>query len=138
VWLLGVLLGLGRVLGERMTSPAVVRYALDDGTAVLFEVDPTGAFGPAGPEQIVGKVRDAVGPAVDAAKVVLDRAKQARPDEIELKFGIKVSGTLNWCVARATTEAAFEVTLKWSPGTGAEPDPGAPAQRTGPGTAAPA
>jgi hypothetical protein len=44
-----------------------------------------------------------VGPVVDGARVVLDRVKSTRPDEIEMKFGIKVSGTLNWYVAKAAT-----------------------------------
>jgi hypothetical protein len=35
------------------------------------------------------------GLAVEAAKAVLDKVKEARPDEVELKFGIKVSGGAN-------------------------------------------
>jgi hypothetical protein len=101
--------------GGGVTVPIVVGYVLDDETAVMFEVDPAGVFVPSGSEEIVGKLRDAVGPVVDGAKVVLDRVKAAQPDEVELKFGIKVSGTMNWYVAKAATEAAFEVTLKWSP-----------------------
>jgi len=107
-----------------MTTPSVARYSLDDGTVVMFEVDPAGVFAPSGPDETVGRLRDAIGPAVEGAKVVLDRVKAAQPREIELKFGIKVSGTLNWYVAKAATEATFEVTLKWSPEKPAGDPPG--------------
>jgi len=83
---------------------------------VSFEVEPAPGFRPAGPDAVAGKLRDAVGPAVDGAKVVLDKLKEAAPDEIEVKFGVKVSGTMNWLVARAATEGNFEITLTWKPG----------------------
>ena len=35
------------------------------------------------------------------------------PDSVEVKFGIKVTGTADWLVAKAATEGNFEVTLKW-------------------------
>jgi hypothetical protein len=54
----------------------VVTYRVDDSTKVMFEVDPVPGFVPAGAGQIVGRVRDAVGPAVDAARAVLDKVKE--------------------------------------------------------------
>jgi phage tail sheath gpL-like len=93
----------------------VATYQLDDSTTVSFEIEPTEGFRPAGPGQIAGKVREAVAPAVEAAKEVLDRVKELAPDEVEVKFGIKVSGGAQWLVAKATGEASFEVTLTWSP-----------------------
>ena len=98
-----------------MPAP-VVRYTLDDGTVVGFEVAPSEGFRPAGPDEIVGKLRDALGPAVEGAKVVLDKVKEAAPDDIEVRFGIKVSGTMNWLVAKVATEGNFEITLTWKPG----------------------
>ena len=71
-------------------------------------------FTPAGPNEIAGKIREAVGPAVEGARVVLEKVKETKPDEVELKFGIKVSGTANWLVAKAATEGNFEVTLTWT------------------------
>ena len=47
---------------------------------------------------IAGRYRDAVGPAVEAARAVLESVKQAALDEIKLTFGIKVSGAANWLV----------------------------------------
>jgi hypothetical protein len=96
-----------------MTSQ-VVTYRVDDATTVKFEIEPSEGFHPAGPEEVLGKVRDAVGPVVEAAKTVLDKVREARPHDVELKFGIKVSGGANWLVARAVGEGNFEVTLTWS------------------------
>ncbi len=94
-------------------SSEVVTYELDDSTLVKFEIDPALGFRPASADQIAGYVHDAVGPAVNAAKAVLDKVKELRPGGIELKFGIKVSGSANWLVARAASEGNFEITLTW-------------------------
>ena len=52
----------------------------------------TADFRAAAPDHIAGWVREAVEPAVEAAKAVLERLKEIGPDQVELKFGIKVSG----------------------------------------------
>jgi hypothetical protein len=84
-----------------------------------FEIDAVDGFYPAAsPDEVLGWVRDAVRPAVDAAKTVLERVKEARPDEVELKFGIKVSGSVNWLGAKAASDGHFEVTLRWRPAAG--------------------
>ena len=102
----------------------VVTYELDESTLVKFEMEPAGDFRPAGPEQVIGRIRDAVDPAVEAAKAVLDKIKEAQPDQIELKFGIKVSGATDWLIAKAASEANFEVTLLWQPKAAATGAPG--------------
>jgi Trypsin-co-occurring domain 1 len=93
----------------------VVTYQVDDLTKVRFEVEPVEGFRPAGAGQIAGRVRDAVAPAVDAAKAVLDKVKEVRPDEIEVRFGVKVSGGADWFVAKSAGEASFEIKLRWTP-----------------------
>src|SRR4051794_4371210 len=95
-----------------MASP-VVSYALDDGTVVRFEVEPAGDFQPVGAREIAGEVAKAIGPAVDAARVGLDRVREMGPQKVEVKFGIKANGTANWLVAKAAAEGNFEVTLTW-------------------------
>lgn len=95
-------------------SSQVVTYRVDEATTVKFEIEPPEGFRPAGPDEILGRVREAVGPAVDAAKTVLEKVKEAKPDEVELKFGIKVSGGANWLVAKAAGEGNFEITLTWA------------------------
>jgi Trypsin-co-occurring domain 1 len=95
----------------------VVTYALDDSTVVRFEIEPPPGFQPASPDKTIGRVQEAIAPAVEAAKVVLDKVKQAAPDEIEVKFGVKVSGKMDWLIAKAATDANFEITLTWRPDT---------------------
>ena len=97
-----------------MASP-VVTYELDDETRVRFEVDPTSEWADVGADKVLGRVREAVEPAVEGAKVVLEQVRDIRPDEVVVKFGIKVSGDMNWLIARAATEANFEITLTWKP-----------------------
>jgi hypothetical protein len=63
----------------------------------------------------VGRVQDAVRPAVDAAYVVLQRVAEVKPHEVQVKFGIKVNGTTNWLVAKTGVDANFEITLTWKP-----------------------
>ena len=95
----------------------VVTYALDDSTVVSFEIETPPGFQPASPDKTIGRVQEAIAPAVAAAKVVLDKVKQAAPDEIEVKFGVKVSGKMDWLIAKAATDANFEIKLTWRPDT---------------------
>lgn len=94
-------------------STQIVTYKVDDSTSVMFEIEPAEGFRPAAPGQVAGRVREAVGPAVDAAKAVLDKVKEVRPDQIEIRFGVKVSGGAHWLVAKAAAEGNFEITLTW-------------------------
>ncbi|MGW7577828.1 CU044_2847 family protein [Streptomyces sp. NPDC054765] len=98
----------------------VVSYELDEETVVRFEIDPSDGFHQVSSGEVIGRVRDAVRPAVEAARTVLDQAAALRPAEVEVKFGIKVNGTANWLVAKAATEANFEVSLLWRPGQAPE------------------
>ncbi|MFI7099657.1 CU044_2847 family protein [Streptomyces sp. NPDC050161] len=93
----------------------VVAYALDDGTHVGFEIEPPPGFQPAGRlGERAGEVRAAVAPAVRAAQEVLSQVRAAgRPDEVQVKFGVKVSGGTTWLIAAANSEVAFEITLTW-------------------------
>lgn len=95
--------------------PKVVTYALDDSTKVRFEIDPPAGFQDAGADKVIGKVHDAVAPAVDTAKLILDKIKEAKPGEVTVTFGLKVSGNLDWFIARAGAEGNFQITLTWKP-----------------------
>jgi hypothetical protein len=91
----------------------IVVYDLDDSTKVSFEIDPPPGFLPASSGEVVGRVRDAIAPALETAKLVLDKAKEHGPDELTVRFGLKVSGKADWFIARAAAESNFEVTLVW-------------------------
>jgi hypothetical protein len=93
----------------------VVMYAVSDDVVAGFEIEPVEGFVPAGVEEVAGYVRSAIEPAVAAAMSVLDRVRDLAPETVEVKFGVKVTGTANWLVAKAATEGNFEVTLSWTP-----------------------
>lgn len=95
-------------------SSQIVTYRVDESTVVSFEYVPTEGFRPAGSKEVAGQVREAVEPAVEAARVVLDKMKEIGPESVEVKFGIKVSGGVSWLVARAAAEGNFEITLSWA------------------------
>ena len=88
-------------------------YTLDDGTVVQFEFDPGTGFHPTGAKDVAGLIRQAAAPAIEAGRIVLDKAREGAPDEVQVKFGIKVTGAANWFVARASTDGTFEVTMTW-------------------------
>jgi Trypsin-co-occurring domain 1 len=99
--------------GTVPVASQVVKYQMDDSTVVGFEIEPGPGFQSAGAKEFVGQVRKAVEPTVEAAKAVLDRVKEIKPDGVEVKFGVKVTGEANWVVAKAATEGNFEITLSW-------------------------
>jgi NTP-dependent ternary system trypsin peptidase co-occuring protein len=106
-----------------VVTSSVARYRVNEQTVVEFEFDPPPGFHPAGVEEIAGRVRDAVEPAVQAARVVLDKVRHAGPDEVKLKFGIKISGGANWLIAKAATDANFEIEMTWKPSPAVSPTP---------------
>ncbi|MEU1887000.1 CU044_2847 family protein [Micromonospora rifamycinica] len=98
-------------------SSEVVSYELADMSTVRFEIEPVAGFQPAGVGDIAGCVKDAAGQAIEAAREVLEQVRSLAPDGVDVKFGIKVTGTTNWLVAKAATEGNFEITLSWRPGS---------------------
>ena len=92
----------------------IVTYELDDSRHVQFEIEPAPGFRPAGADEVAGRVREAVTPVLDAANTILDKIREAGPDRVELRFGVKVSGSASWLVAKAASEGNFEITLTWS------------------------
>jgi hypothetical protein len=106
-----------------VVASQVVSYRVGDGIAVQLEIDPAQGFRPAGPGEVLGRIQEAITPAVEAAKAVLEKVKETRPDEIKVKFGVKASGEANWLVARAAGKGNFEVTLTWHRGQDSEATP---------------
>jgi hypothetical protein len=107
----------GRMRGQWVGSQ-VVKYQVDDSTVVGFEFEPGPGYHPAGAKEFVGQVSKAVEPAVEAAKAVLEKVKEIKPDSVEVRFGVKVTGAANWVVAKAATEGSFEITLTWEANSG--------------------
>ncbi|MET7879427.1 CU044_2847 family protein [Micromonospora profundi] len=96
-------------------SSEVVRYEVDSGTITEIEIEPVAGFQPASSGDVAGRVREAAKPAIQAARELLDQVRVLTPDAVQVKFGVKVTGTTNWLIAKAATEGNFEVTLHWQP-----------------------
>jgi hypothetical protein len=101
------------MMGAVMTESEVVTYGVGIDHEVSIEIVPVEGFVPVGVNAIAGQVEKAAEPAIAAARAVLDQAQRLAPDAVQVKFGIKVTGTANWLVARAATEGNFEITLSW-------------------------
>jgi Trypsin-co-occurring domain 1 len=103
-----------------VTYPELVRFPLASGGSVLVEIDEQPGVARAGRagavlrearttfEQAVGEVRDAAAAAL-AQLTAMTRA----PDEVELKFGIKLDAEVGAVIARTGIQGQFEVKLKW-------------------------
>jgi hypothetical protein len=70
-----------------------VMYSVDDATIADFEIEPGDGFTPAAAHgEIIASVHDAVGPALQAARAVLDRMKPQASETVTVRFGVRVSG----------------------------------------------
>lgn len=99
-------------MGEQ-TTLQVVSYEVEDGTRVRFEIEAGEEWQQVSSDGYAGRIQEAVAPAVEGARAVLEQVKALQPGQVEVKFGVKVTGTANWLIARAATEANFEITLTW-------------------------
>ena len=103
-----------------------VKYQLDDGSEVFFESAEASLVSQrGGPADVVdaGKLGDRLSHiAVAAEEVSKGLRERLAPEEIELEFGVKISGEVGWWFfARASGEAAINVTLTWRKPTEAPP-----------------
>lgn len=94
-------------------SAYVTQYSLDDGALVGVEVDAGDEFRPASTGRIVENLRERLEPALEAARLVLEQAKKAGPDEVSIRFALKASGEVNWIIAKTASEGNLEVTMTW-------------------------
>ena len=104
----------------------LIEFTLEDGETILAEVEePTSdAIAPIAripghiakaKETLEGALKKVIKPfAVGSSTIVSELRNINEPaDEIEVKFGVKLSGTMG-AVLTAGGEATYEVTLKWN------------------------
>ncbi|MFL6118369.1 CU044_2847 family protein [Actinophytocola sp.] len=106
-----------------MTNSEPVRFPLASGGSVLVEIETPPGVAHAGRasgvlrearttfERTLGEVRDAA-----AAALAQFTAMSRTPDEVELKFGIKLDAEAGAIIARTGIQGQFEVKLKWRNG----------------------
>jgi Trypsin-co-occurring domain 1 len=97
----------------------LLRYTLQDGTEVHFETAESSAISErAGSPEIIdgGALGNRLRPVALAAEEVTKGLRQTlTPDEIELSFGIRVSGEVNWWYfAKVQGESTLNVKVTWT------------------------
>ncbi len=110
-----------------------VKYTLEDGTEVYFESTEgslvslrTGAADVKEGGELGQRLN---GIAKAAEELSAGLRQRLAPDEIELSFGVKISGEVNWWFfAKSKGEASIDVKLSWKgPATPTGPAPAAAA-----------
>lgn len=96
-----------------------VEFTLSDDSIVVIETDEDeSGVVKAGLgdtiERAGGIFEQAIENARKSAMVIVDKMRELGPDEVEVTFGLKVSGELgNIVVAKAGVEANYSVKLRW-------------------------
>ena len=100
-----------------------IEFKLEDGSAVVFEVDEPEVGGTTRasrrPGEIVEEAKETfeqaltkIRPATEKVIATL-RGLSQPPDEIEMEFGFNLSAAAGIVIASASTEANYKVTLRW-------------------------
>jgi len=100
----------------------IVEFRMDSGGSLAVEVDEAVDGGVVrsarAPGEVVVQASETLEEALDrvmpAAQALIERLRKASPDEMELQFGLKLSGELGAVLAKASAEGNFSVTLKWT------------------------
>jgi hypothetical protein len=110
--------------------PELIRFHVDDDVSITVEVESeAGGFQPAAADgfvwaqQTFAQAMDQARHAAEAAYAQFRKMAQ-RPDEIELKLGVRLSASAGAVLAKTTTDANVTVRLVWraSPATATAED----------------
>ena len=99
-----------------------VKFPLEDGSSIIIEVEEpeTGGTVRAGRGDTIEIAKQTLEQALDnvlpTAKSIVRKLRTigSAPDEIQVKFGVKLTSTAGAIIASAAAEANFEVLLHWS------------------------
>ena len=96
-----------------------VRFTLDDGSEVMFESAESDLVALHGGQPSVrdgGRLTERLHAVAEAAEEIAGSLRsRLAPDEVDLEFGLKVSGEVNWWFfAKSQGEGTIKVTLKWA------------------------
>jgi Trypsin-co-occurring domain 1 len=102
----------------------LVEFDVGDGQFVLVEVDEVASeeIEPVSrmPGQLAAKARKTLNEALDDIAPMVKTLKRRLNaltdpgDEVEVKFGVKLSGEIDAVVTKLGAEATYEITLKWA------------------------
>lgn len=99
----------------------LVEFPLKDGETILVEMDDEqlAGFAPAAaPGEVAARATESFEAAIDkvlpALRAIGERMRQLAPDELEVALGVKLTTEAGVIVAKASGEANFTVTLRWT------------------------
>ncbi|MGW0708797.1 CU044_2847 family protein [Streptomyces sp. NPDC002643] len=87
------------------------------GERVQVEVQPPqGGFRPVSRERGLGHLSETFRPVMRVAETFVREVRDspARPDEVQLRFGVKLAATGEAVLSQGIADGHFEVTLSWS------------------------
>lgn len=98
----------------------LVRVPLEGGGTILFEAPAQGG-GPVKAGKFTDSVRElpqtlqsVLVPVRDAAEAVLEQLRKARPDEVEVEFGVDLAAEAGAVIAKTESSCHLQVRLLWS------------------------
>ncbi|MEM1167995.1 MAG: CU044_2847 family protein [Cyanobacteria bacterium P01_H01_bin.35] len=100
----------------------IVEFPLEDGDSILIEVDapPQAVNDRIGiTDNVIHKANKSLDSAMEKIKPVANtiikkvRSMNEPADEVEVKFGIKLSAEMGAIIASGEAEVNYEITLKW-------------------------
>ncbi|MBD6621223.1 hypothetical protein FNW02_37390 [Komarekiella sp. 'clone 1'] len=102
----------------------LVEFSLDGGESILVEVEEPEVSDNdldlvARPGELIDRTKQSFADAVEKIKPVATtiitklRGISDPPNEVEVKFGVKMSAAAGAIIAAAGAEANYEITLKW-------------------------
>jgi Trypsin-co-occurring domain 1 len=100
-----------------------VTYATLGGDDIRVEIErsPDG-FMPVSGDRPLGRVERLFEPVFSAVEGFLHGARRTRPDEISLRFGVKVTGGGNAVIAKDLDSGSFQVSMTWKASPESGPD----------------
>jgi hypothetical protein len=97
----------------------LVRFDLADGGSVVVELDDSRGVSRVSLQSTLDKAKTTLESSLsevrDLAAVALGKFREmsSRPDEVEIKFGVKLDAQAGAVIARTGMQGHFEVKLKW-------------------------
>ncbi|MBC6476815.1 MAG: hypothetical protein GDA56_02460 [Hormoscilla sp. GM7CHS1pb] len=99
----------------------IVEFPFEDGTAIFVEVEdpePTDdriGLGDRVPKLAEKNFSQAIGTIGPVANAIIKKVQSPNEpaDEVEVKFGLKMSAELGTVIASGEAEVNYEITLKW-------------------------
>jgi Trypsin-co-occurring domain 1 len=97
----------------------LVRFELADGGSVVAELDDSPGVSRVGRQSVLetakGTLESALSDVRDAAAAALAQFQDMaqKPDELEIKFGVKLDAQAGAIIARTGMQGHFEVKVRW-------------------------